>query len=161
MDWDPWAQWKYVLEEQCHRCVDMTEKRILLEGPMGRYWYLGERVWRQVKGNINAAAVPMAPPESMRHANFLQGRDLIKAIRGKDAVDFIVPDGNYESFCRRYLMPPRVVGVPPVGVSTYSTLCMLYKCFLADYVQLFSGTASSWSPFHSGFDLGYVRGACG
>lgn len=84
----------------------MTEKRILLEGPMGRYWYLGERVWRQVKGNINAAAVPMAPPESMRHANFLQGRDLIKAIRGKDAVDFIVPDGNYESFCRRYLMPP-------------------------------------------------------
>lgn len=139
----------------------MTEKRILLEGPMGRSWYLGERVWRQVKGNISVAVVPMAPPESMRHANSLQGRELIKAIRGKNTSDFIVLNGNYESFCRKYLMPPRVIGVPPVGVSTYLTLYMLFKCFLADYVQLFSGTASSWSPFHSGFNLRRVRSTYG
>ncbi len=106
-----------MLPKRCIPSLMLTGKRVLLEGPVGRYWYLGERVLRQVMGDVNAAMVPMPPPLNMRHANLMEGEELWDALRGWDAEEYTSPDIAYDTFCFQYLMRPRVTGLPPQGVS--------------------------------------------
>ena len=99
MEWDPWRPWQPRLPEKYSSCLELTSKRVIFEGPTGRCWYLGERVLRQVHGNMNAAVTPSMPPENMRHANHLVGNELEEALRGWDAEGFTSPRIEYTAFC--------------------------------------------------------------
>ncbi|KAK9275147.1 hypothetical protein L1049_022406 [Liquidambar formosana] len=116
--WNPWKIWVPMLPKRCIPSLILMGKKVLLEGPVGRYWYLGEGVLRQVMGDVNAAMAPMPPPLNMRHTNLMEGEELWDALRGWDAEEFTSPDIAYDTFCLQYLMRPRVTGLPPQGVPT-------------------------------------------
>ena len=119
--WDPWGTWRSVLRPPFSQSITFTHRRVLFEGPTGRYWYLGERVCRQVYGNINAARVPHFPPLQMRHMDKLKSASISDFLIGSDISAFLIPDGNYEIFCHQFLMRPLSTGEPPEQVNHFMT----------------------------------------
>ena len=83
------------------RSRPVAERRILLQGPDCRVWYLGERVrgW-EAGGRIRK--VPLPPPRGMFHGHLLRGEALAATLRGTDA------DGLCDMSQRRYLDFARV-----------------------------------------------------
>lgn len=57
-----------------------TCRRVLLEGPLGCFWYLAERVQAQTKWN-NVFVVPVGPPGHVQNREVLQDDALREAIR--------------------------------------------------------------------------------
>ncbi|GMY11563.1 protein MAIN-LIKE 2-like [Fagus crenata] len=101
VNWDPWAS--VVLPEEYNLCKELTFKRILFEAPVGRYWYLGERVPHQVYGGL-CSFVPNNPPKSMRSANLLGGSELETAFRGEAVDSHYQVDKDYNVYLQRYIM---------------------------------------------------------
>lgn len=138
--------WEGRLPRRCASCLELTGKRVLFEGPSGRYWYLGERVLRQVKGRVDAALTPVMPPMNMRHTDSLDGDELMEALTGWDAEEFTSPNTDYMTFCNQFLMRPRVIGFPPQGVSLYPIL-FNYRFMQALLLSKLSiaGPSGSWT----------------
>ena len=78
------------------RSRPVAERRILLQGPDCRVWYLGERV-RGWEAGGHARRVPLPPPRGMFHGHLLRGEVLAAALRGTDA------EGLYDMTRRCYL----------------------------------------------------------
>lgn len=96
------------------RSRQATGRRILLEGPFCRQWYLGERVVRQSLG-YDVFRVPKSIPFSMLNMRILTVEDLEKWTEGKDAATFLEESGDYEEYMVQRLMPVLGVGRVPRG----------------------------------------------
>ncbi|KAI8024241.1 hypothetical protein LOK49_LG03G02756, partial [Camellia lanceoleosa] len=99
-----------------------SQYRILLEGPVGRAWFLGERFLRQVWGYISQDP-PAAPPATMWTADRLSTQEVVSAMQGTDALLHLT-DGDYATYRHTYLMPPltgaRTPSLRPVDVPSLS-----------------------------------------
>lgn len=77
--------------------------RVLLEGPICRVWFLGERFLRQSLG-LPKPVVPMPPPTYIRITERYTPQEMIDFMIGWDA-DLFRLDGDYTVFIQTYLMP--------------------------------------------------------
>lgn len=82
----------------------VNSRRILLEGPFCREWYLGERVVRQSLG-YGAFRVPkLIPRLSSRN---LTKDELVEWLEGQDAIAFLEEEGqDYGEYKTQWLMGP-------------------------------------------------------
>ncbi len=91
--------------------------RILLEGPVCRAWYLGERFLRQTRG-LPEQIVPAHPPAEMRETEGLTTEQLDDYSIGWEEAGFR-GTGDYQEYVRTYLMRPlsgrRAEGARPVA----------------------------------------------
>ncbi|KAF7123143.1 hypothetical protein RHSIM_Rhsim12G0012800 [Rhododendron simsii] len=111
VNWDVWAGVDPVVHADLLRSRQATGRRILLEGPFCRQWYLGERVVRQSLG-YDVFRVPKSIPFSMLNMRILTVEDLEKWTEGEDAATFLEESGDYEEYMVQRLMP--VLGVDRV-----------------------------------------------
>ncbi|KAI7988776.1 Protein MAINTENANCE OF MERISTEMS, partial [Camellia lanceoleosa] len=102
--WQPWAPLGDGFRFQYAGGSGTSQYRILLEGPVGRAWFLGERFLRQVWG-YTSQDPPAAPPASMRTADRLSTQDVVSAMLGTDAL-LHLEEGDYATYRHVYLMPP-------------------------------------------------------
>ena len=77
--------------------------RILLEGPVGRAWFLGERFLHQTWG-YPVQDIPSAPPDTMRTSDRLPPQGVVDARLGTDAF-LHLEQGEYATYRHTYLMP--------------------------------------------------------
>ena len=86
------------------RSRPLSLKRVLLQGPDCRVWYLGERVCGWPAGG-HSRRVPIPPPRGMFHAHLLRGDALDKACAGMDADELLDRiKGRYVDFSRTHLL---------------------------------------------------------
>ena len=86
--------------------IETSRYRILLEGPVCRAWYLGERFIRQTLG-LPEQIVPILPPERMRETegySFQQMEDY--TLGWAVDVDADRGEGDYSEYVRTFLMRP-------------------------------------------------------
>ncbi|XP_028108485.1 1-aminocyclopropane-1-carboxylate synthase-like [Camellia sinensis] len=86
------------------RAWGTSRYRVLLEGLVGRAWFLGERFMRQMMGNSDQD-MPSLPPPKMWSAGDLTPRKTEDLMLGIDAVLFL-EEGDYATYRHTYLMPP-------------------------------------------------------
>ena len=119
------------------RSRPLVERRVLLQGPDYRVWYLGEQV-RGWETGSRARRVPVPPPHGMFHAHLLRGEALAAAHRGFDTEGLCeMSRRRYLEFARAQLLqrvslatsPPQV---PAGGSSTQVNLLfwLIYTAFL-------------------------------
>ena len=96
MNLDPWQA---VPISNKYSGLTLNRRKILFECPLGRYWYLGDRVLAQVDHKY-PPLLPQDPPDSMRKGGLLEGDDLKAALAGSDATGVA---GDYGEFVRRRL----------------------------------------------------------
>ncbi|GMP77694.1 hypothetical protein CsSME_00033876 [Camellia sinensis var. sinensis] len=82
--WQPWVSLGDGLRLQYTGASDISQYRVLLEGPVGRVWFLGERFLRQVWGYLSQD-IPAVPPASMRTADRLSYSEDQARARAADA----------------------------------------------------------------------------
>ncbi|XP_058195415.1 uncharacterized protein LOC131311843 [Rhododendron vialii] len=111
VNWDVWAGVDPVVHADLLRSRQATGRRILLEGPFCRQWYLGERAVRQSLG-YDVFRVPKSIPFSMLNMRILTVEDLEKWTEGEDAATFLEESGEYEEYMVQRLMP--ILGVDRV-----------------------------------------------
>ncbi|KAI8001417.1 Protein MAIN-LIKE 2, partial [Camellia lanceoleosa] len=110
--WQPWAVLGDGLRHQYPGGSGNSQYRFLLEGPVGRAWFLGERFLRQVWG-YDSQDPPAVPPATMRTADRLSAQEVISDMQGTDALLHLM-EGDYATYRRIYLMPPLTgVRAPP------------------------------------------------
>ncbi|GMP94247.1 hypothetical protein CsSME_00043772 [Camellia sinensis var. sinensis] len=118
--WQPWAPLGDDLLLQYTEASGISRYRVLLEGPVGRVWFLGERFLRQVRGYLSQD-VPAVPPASMRTADRLSYSEVVGAMLGSDALLYVA-EGDYATYRHIYLMPPlteaRIPMMRPAGMSS-------------------------------------------
>ncbi|XP_028105625.1 uncharacterized protein LOC114304687 [Camellia sinensis] len=118
--WQPWASLDDGLRLQYTGASDISQYRVLLEGPVARVWFLGERFLRQVWGYLSQD-IPAVPPASMRTADRLSFSEVVGAMLGSDAL-LLVEEGDYATYRHIYLMPPlteaRIPMMRPAGMSS-------------------------------------------
>ncbi|GMP68307.1 hypothetical protein CsSME_00027957 [Camellia sinensis var. sinensis] len=118
--WQPWVSLGDGLRLQYTGASDISQYRVLLEGPVGRAWFLGERFLRQVWGYLSQDP-PAVPPASMRTADRLSYSEVVGAMLGSDALLY-VEEGDYATYRHIYLMPPltgaRISMMRPAGMSS-------------------------------------------
>ncbi|KAF7124294.1 hypothetical protein RHSIM_Rhsim12G0012700 [Rhododendron simsii] len=118
VNWDVWAGLDPVAHANLLRSRQASSRRILLEGPFCRQWYLGERVVRQSLG-YDFFKVPKPIPLSMLRTWSLTIEDVGHWTEGEDAAIFLEEFGDYEEYRAQRLMS--VLGVrivqrgPPLG----------------------------------------------
>ncbi|KAF5933151.1 hypothetical protein HYC85_029322 [Camellia sinensis] len=116
----PWAPLGDALRFQYPGGVSTSQYRTLLEGPVGRAWFLGERFLRQVWGYLSQDP-PAAPPVSMRTADRFSFQEIVGATLGSDAL-LHLEEGDYATYRHIYLMPPltgaRTPMTRPAGMSS-------------------------------------------
>ena len=64
--WQPWAPLPDAVRERYAGARETARFRVLLEGPVYRAWYFGERFLRQTLG-VPEQTVPAPPPTHTRH----------------------------------------------------------------------------------------------
>ncbi|XP_028106146.1 protein MAINTENANCE OF MERISTEMS-like [Camellia sinensis] len=101
--WQPWAPLGRDLRFQFAEAWGASRYRILLEGPVGRAWFLGERFLCQTWGYL-VQDIPSAPPDDMRTADRLPPRGVVDARLGTDAF-LHLEQGEYATYRHTYLMP--------------------------------------------------------
>ncbi|XP_028101615.1 uncharacterized protein LOC114300938 [Camellia sinensis] len=102
--WQPWAPLGDGLRFQYPGGSGTSQYRFLLEGPVGRAWFLGERFLRQLWG-YTSQDPPAAPPVSMRTAVRLSHQEVVGGMLGSDAL-LHLEEGDYATYRHTYLMPP-------------------------------------------------------
>lgn len=84
--------------------IPATKLRILLEGPAGYAWYLGERVSMQSL-NTTSPRVPRLPPRSMLRDYRPLPEDISVGVIGWDATQFLMDeDADYKKYRNDYLV---------------------------------------------------------
>ena len=120
--WQPWAVFGDDLQNQYPGGSSGSQYRFLLEGPVGRAWFLGERFQRQIWG-YDSQDPPAVPPVTMRTADRLSSQEVISAMQGTDALLYLI-EGDYTTYRRIYLMPPltgvRAAPLRPTGAPSSS-----------------------------------------
>ncbi|KAL7234326.1 hypothetical protein ACSBR1_017845 [Camellia fascicularis] len=111
--WQPWAVFGDDIGLQYPGGSSGSQYRFLLEGPVGRAWFLGERFQRQVWG-CGSQDPPAVPPATMRTTDRLSIQEVITDMQGTDALLHLM-EGDYATYRRIYLMPPLTrVRTPPL-----------------------------------------------
>ncbi|GMP35897.1 hypothetical protein CsSME_00008179 [Camellia sinensis var. sinensis] len=118
--WQPWVSLGDGLRLQYTGASGISQYRVLLEGPVGRVWFLGERFLRQVWGYLSQD-IPAVPPASMRTADRLSYSEVVGAMLCSDALLYI-EEGDYATYRHIYLMPPltgaHIPMMRPAGMSS-------------------------------------------
>lgn len=104
VNWNVWAGVDPIAHADLLRSRQATGRRILLEGPFCRQWYLGERVVRQSLG-YDAFKVPKPIPSSMLNTRSLTVKDVAQWTEGEDATACLEESGDYEEYMVQMLMP--------------------------------------------------------
>lgn len=120
VNWAPWGQ-LYDLQEVKDSQI-ATTRRILLPGPYGAEWYLGERVTIQSL-HRDGLCVPKAPPQSMLVSEILSIVTEHWATDGKLAIEFVesTDQTSYNEF-RKYCLSSST------SIQVFS--CIRIFCFL-------------------------------
>ncbi|KAF5941397.1 hypothetical protein HYC85_022564 [Camellia sinensis] len=112
--WRPWAPMPAAMRGRFPGAEETSRFRILLEGPVCRAWYLGERFLRQTLG-------PGSPPADMRETERLTTEQLDDYSIGWEEAGFR-GTGDYREYVQTYLMRPlsgrRAEGARPVASAT-------------------------------------------
>ncbi|KAF5932784.1 hypothetical protein HYC85_028955 [Camellia sinensis] len=115
--WRPWASLPSAMRGRFPGAEETSRFRILLEGPVCRAWYLGERFLRQTRG-LPEQIVPAHPPAEMRETEGLTPEQLDDYSIGWEEAGFR-GIGDYQEYVRTYLMRPlsgrRAEGARPVA----------------------------------------------
>ncbi|KAF7142899.1 hypothetical protein RHSIM_Rhsim05G0049200 [Rhododendron simsii] len=118
VNWDVWTGVDPMVHADLLRSGQANGRRILLEGPFCRQWYLGERVVRQSLG-YDVFRVPKPIPSSMLNTRSLTVEDVARWTKGEDAATFLEESGDYEEHMVQRLTPvlgvSRVQRGPPPG----------------------------------------------
>ncbi|GMP85730.1 hypothetical protein CsSME_00038774 [Camellia sinensis var. sinensis] len=102
--WQPWVVMPDGVKDQFASAREASRFWILLDGPVCRAWFLGERFLRQSLG-WPEPVVPMLPSTYMRVTERYTMQEMINFKRGWDA-DFFRLEGDYTAFIQTYLMLP-------------------------------------------------------
>ncbi|KAF5934658.1 hypothetical protein HYC85_030829 [Camellia sinensis] len=115
--WRPWAPLPAAMRDRFAGAEETSRFRILLEGPVCRAWYLGERFLRQTLG-LPEQIVPVHPPADMRETERLTSEQMDDYTIGWEEAGFR-GTGDYQEYVRTYLMQPlsgrRAEGARPVA----------------------------------------------
>ncbi|KAI5344426.1 hypothetical protein L3X38_012303 [Prunus dulcis] len=92
------------LPEEVQKTVPATRKRILLEGPAGSAWFLGERVTMQSLGTPSPQ-VPKIPPRTMLADYKLTNESEVEeAVNGYPASEWVAPrSSDYADYRDEYI----------------------------------------------------------
>ncbi|KAL7248863.1 hypothetical protein ACSBR1_011112 [Camellia fascicularis] len=101
---EPWAPLPVVVRERYAGAEETARFRILLEGPVCRAWYLGERFLRQTLG-LPEQIVPDPPPVHMRDIERFTLEQMTDYTIGWDAEGFR-GEGDYTEYVQTYIMQP-------------------------------------------------------
>ncbi|KAI7989095.1 Protein MAIN-LIKE 2, partial [Camellia lanceoleosa] len=101
---EPWAPLPAAVRERYVGAEETARFRILLEGPVCRAWYLGERFLRQTLGLLEQIALG-PPPTHMRHTEMYTIEDMADYTISWDAEGFR-GEGDYAEYVRTYIMRP-------------------------------------------------------
>ena len=126
------------------RSRPLAERRVLLQGPDCRVWYLGERVLGWEAGS-RARRVPLSPPHGMFHGHLLRGEALATALRGTDAEGLRdMSQRRYLDFARAQLLQRVSPAASPTqttagGSSTQVSMlfwlnCTAFPCIPTDHI---------------------------
>ena len=86
------------------RSRPLSLKRVLLQGPNCRVWYLGETVCGWPAGG-HSRRVPVLPPHGMFHGHLLRDEALDEACEGMDADELLdLRKGQYVDFACTHLL---------------------------------------------------------
>ncbi|GMP93976.1 hypothetical protein CsSME_00043599 [Camellia sinensis var. sinensis] len=102
--WKPWAPLPAVTQDRFAGAEETARFRILLEGPVCRAWYLGERFLRQTLG-LPEQIVPGPPPTHMRDTERFTAQEMADYTIGWDA-EGIRGEGDYREYVQTYIMRP-------------------------------------------------------
>ncbi|XP_028104430.1 protein MAINTENANCE OF MERISTEMS-like isoform X1 [Camellia sinensis] len=116
--WQPWAPLPAMIRDRFASAEETARFRILLEGPVCRAWYLGERFLHQTLG-LPEQIVPGPPPTHMRDIERCTAEEMADYTIGWDAEGFR-GEGDYSEYVRMYVMRPlsggrRVQGERPAA----------------------------------------------
>ncbi|XP_034197981.1 uncharacterized protein LOC117613481 [Prunus dulcis] len=104
VNWNPWGTNDSELPEEVQKTVPATRKRILLEGPAGSAWFLGERVTMQSLGTPSPQ-VPKIPPRTMLADYKLTNESEVEeAVNGYPASEWVAPrSSDYADYRDEYI----------------------------------------------------------
>ncbi|KAL7213424.1 hypothetical protein ACSBR2_016030 [Camellia fascicularis] len=102
--WQPWALLPAAVRERFAGAEETAQFRILLEGPICRAWYSGERFLRQTLGLLEQIA-PGPPPTHMRDTERFTLEQMADYTIGWDAEGFR-GEGDYAKYVRTCIMRP-------------------------------------------------------
>ena len=101
----PWGKFEDQLPTYVQQSTQFTKSRVLLDGPCGYAWYLGERVTVQSLG-LSSSLVPKVPPASMLGDYPIKKDEAKLGLRGFDAINFLETDSGperYNEFVKRHV----------------------------------------------------------
>ncbi|KAI8018339.1 Protein MAIN-LIKE 2, partial [Camellia lanceoleosa] len=101
---EPWASLGGDIRFQFPGAWASSLYRILLEGLVGRAWFLGDRFMRQTMG-VPDQGIPSAPQEDMRSTEGLTPEEVDVAMLGTNVV-LLLEEEEYATYRHTYLMPP-------------------------------------------------------
>ncbi|GMP57020.1 hypothetical protein CsSME_00021278 [Camellia sinensis var. sinensis] len=118
--WQPWAPLPAAMRDRFASAEETSRFRILLEGPVCRAWYLGERFLRQTLG-LPEQIVPVYRPADMRETERLTTEQMADYTIGWKATRFR-GIGDYREYVQTYLMRPlsggrQAEGARPVALA--------------------------------------------
>ncbi|KAI5338688.1 hypothetical protein L3X38_017960 [Prunus dulcis] len=103
VNWNPWGTNESDMPEAVINSVSATRKRILLEGPAGSAWFLGERVAMQSLGTTEPQ-VPKIPPTTMLSDYKLNDEaEVREALNGYPASKWVANSSNYGHYRDEYI----------------------------------------------------------
>ncbi|KAI5324152.1 hypothetical protein L3X38_033225 [Prunus dulcis] len=103
VNWNPWGTNESDMPEAVINSVSATRKRILLEGPAGSAWFLGERVAMQSLGTTEPQ-VPKIPPTTMLSDYKLNDEaEVREALNGYPASEWVANSSNYGHYRDEYI----------------------------------------------------------
>ena len=103
VNWNPWGTNESDMPEAVINSVSATRKRILLEGPAGSAWFLGERVAMQSLGTTEPQ-VPKIPPTTMLSDYKLNDEaEVREALNGYPASEWLANSSNYGHYRDEYI----------------------------------------------------------
>jgi len=104
VNWHPWGSDDTTLKHYVQSSIPATKQRILLDGPAGYAWYLGERVSVQSIGTPDQR-IPKAPPRTMLKDMKLYAIDneTKASLKGFKADDWFAESTDYRVFRNEYV----------------------------------------------------------
>ncbi|CAL9029532.1 unnamed protein product [Prunus brigantina] len=103
VNWNPWGTNESDLPEEVKNTVLATRKRILLEGPAGSAWFLGERVTMQSLGTTEPQ-VPKIPPRTMlSDYQLIDELEFEEELNGYLASEWLANSSDYAQYRDEYI----------------------------------------------------------
>ncbi|CAL9028803.1 unnamed protein product [Prunus brigantina] len=103
VNWNPWGTNESEMPEEVKNTMLATRKRILLEGPAGSTWFLGERVAMQSLGTTEPQ-VPKIPPRTMFSDYKLTNElEVEEALNGYPASELLANSSDYAQYKDEYI----------------------------------------------------------